>query len=71
MSAADGPTLAPDAGSGVAPFPMTAEDFETDERVSFSRLTNKWTLETEDGAEYEYDEALRRWIPVVCSTPGF
>lgn len=47
-------------------FPATEEEFREDPRVSFSRLSGKWTLEADDGAEYEYDEGLRRWIPVVC-----
>jgi len=47
-------------------FPTTEEEFREDPRVSFSRVSGKWTLETDDGSEYEYDGALRRWIPVVC-----
>ena len=47
-------------------FPITEEEFREDSRVSFSRLSGKWTLEADDGTEYEYDEGLRRWIPVVC-----
>lgn len=47
-------------------FPMTEEEFNSDPRVSFARTTGKWTLEADDGSEFEYDEALRRWIPVVC-----
>lgn len=47
-------------------FPTTEEEFREDPRVSFSRTSGKWTLEADDGTEYEYDEGLRRWIPVVC-----
>lgn len=46
-------------------FPITIEDFNTDTRVSFSRLSGKYTLEQDDGSEFEFDEGLRRWIPVV------
>jgi len=46
-------------------FPITKEDFNTDTRVSFSRLSGKYTLEQDDGSEFEFDEGLRRWIPVV------
>ncbi|KAF8474704.1 hypothetical protein BDZ91DRAFT_650345 [Kalaharituber pfeilii] len=46
-------------------FPTTEEEFRTDPRVSFSRLSGKWTLEADDGAEYEYEGTLRRWIPVL------
>lgn len=54
-------------------FPQTPEQFDDDPRVSFSKLDQKWILETEDGAEYEYDAALKRWIPSVCApfhSPG-
>jgi len=50
-----------------AAFPKSLEEFEHDPRVSFSRLDGKWILEAEDGSEFEYDDALRRWIPVVCA----
>lgn len=52
-------------------FPITEEHFREDPRVSFSRISGKWTLETDDGSEYEYDGALRRWIPVVCIPLAF
>ncbi|KAI9765266.1 MAG: hypothetical protein M1840_007465 [Geoglossum simile] len=48
-----------------AAFPKSVEEFEHDPRVSFSRLDEKWILEAEDGSEFEYDDALRRWIPVL------
>lgn len=50
-------------------FPTDPADFANDERISWSRLDNKHILETEQGAEYEWDEALRRWVPVVCTPP--
>ncbi|KAI9759087.1 MAG: hypothetical protein M4579_002604 [Chaenotheca gracillima] len=46
-------------------FPQTAEEFEADPRVSFSKTDQKWILETEDGAEFEYEDVLRRWVPVM------
>lgn len=46
-------------------FPQTPEQFETDPRVSFSRLDQKWILEADDGSEFEYDEKLKRWCPSV------
>lgn len=49
-------------------FPQSPEDFENDERVSYSKLDQKWILEEEDGQEWEFDEGARRWIPLVCST---
>lgn len=47
-------------------FPQNPEDFDADPRISFSRVSNKFILETEqDGAEYEFDDKLKRWVPVV------
>jgi len=53
-------------GSVPSSFPTTEEEFREDPRISFSRVSGKWMLEADDGSEYEYDGALRRWIPVVC-----
>ncbi|KAL3420892.1 nuclear mrna splicing factor-associated [Phlyctema vagabunda] len=46
-------------------FPTNPEDFDSDDRISFSKLSNKFLLEQEDGTEYEFDDAIKRWIPVV------
>jgi HIV Tat-specific factor 1 len=46
-------------------FPTVIERFGDDPRISWSRLDNKWVLESDDGAEYHFDDALKRWIPVV------
>ncbi|KAF2842394.1 hypothetical protein M501DRAFT_1013738 [Patellaria atrata CBS 101060] len=46
-------------------FPHSPEDFENDARVSFSKLENKWLLEDDDGSEWEYNEALKKWIPLL------
>ncbi|KAI9804365.1 MAG: hypothetical protein M1833_007172 [Piccolia ochrophora] len=46
-------------------FPQTAEDFEADPRVSYSKVDQKWILEAEDGSEFEFDDALKRWVPVM------
>ncbi|RMD43699.1 hypothetical protein DV735_g1421, partial [Chaetothyriales sp. CBS 134920] len=46
-------------------FPKSPSQFDTDPRVSFSRLDNKFLLETEEGTEYEWDTSLKRWIPVL------
>ena len=48
-----------------ADFPADPDDFANDPRISWSRLDNKHILETEGGAEYEWDTALRRWVAVV------
>lgn len=46
-------------------FPRSPSSFDADPRVSFSRLDNKFILETDEGSEFEWDSALKRWIPVV------
>ena len=47
-------------------FPQEPEEFDADPRISFSKLSNKFLLEAEDGQEFEYDDVLKRWVPVVC-----
>ncbi|EGE03248.1 nuclear mRNA splicing factor-associated protein [Trichophyton equinum CBS 127.97] len=39
------------------------DEFDSDPRVSFSKLDNQYILETDNGEEYTYDDALKRWIP--------
>ncbi|OXN08401.1 hypothetical protein CDV58_02164 [Aspergillus fumigatus] len=46
-------------------FPQDPAEFDSDPRISFSKLDNKFILETEDGQEFEYDTVLKRWIPTV------
>lgn len=46
-------------------FPRSPSAFDADDRISFSRLDNKFILETGEGTEYEWDAALRRWVSVV------
>ncbi|KAH8697340.1 nuclear mRNA splicing factor-associated protein [Talaromyces proteolyticus] len=46
-------------------FPQDPSEFDNDPRISFSRLDNKFILETEDGQEFEYDTALKRWVQAV------
>ncbi|KAK6369555.1 uncharacterized protein PV06_10870 [Exophiala oligosperma] len=46
-------------------FPRSPSSFDADPRVSFSRLDNKFILETDEGSEFEWDSALKRWIPVL------
>ncbi|EED24151.1 nuclear mRNA splicing factor-associated protein, putative [Talaromyces stipitatus ATCC 10500] len=46
-------------------FPTDPADFDSDPRISFSKLDNKFILETEDGQEYEYDTALKRWVQTI------
>lgn len=46
-------------------FPIDPADFDADDRVSYSKLDNKFLLVQEDGTEFEFDDAIKRWIPVV------
>lgn len=46
-------------------FPTNPEDFDADDRISFSKLDSKFLLETDDGQEFEFDDALKRWVPAV------
>ena len=50
-------------------FPKNPEEFDADPRVSFSKLDSKFILEADDGQEFEYDDALKRWVPVVRPHP--
>lgn len=47
------------------PFPTDPEEFDSDDRISFSKLDNKFVLVQPDGTEFEFDNAIKRWIPVV------
>ncbi|KAI1383175.1 uncharacterized protein F4822DRAFT_67793 [Hypoxylon trugodes] len=46
-------------------FPTDPQEFELDERISFSKLDNKYIAVQDDGSEFEWDAQLKRWIPVV------
>ena len=46
-------------------FPHSLSAFESDPRVSYSKLDEKYILESDEGEEYEWDTALWKWIPVV------
>ncbi|KAI1188206.1 hypothetical protein F5B17DRAFT_396416 [Nemania serpens] len=47
------------------PFPTNPQDFDGDDRVSFSRLDNKFIGVLDNGSEYEWDAQLKRWIPII------
>ncbi|KAK6196924.1 60S ribosomal protein L6 [Pestalotiopsis sp. IQ-011] len=46
-------------------FPVNPDEFDTDDRISFSRLDNKYIAENDDGTEFEFDAQLKRWIPTL------
>lgn len=64
MEQRDRSPLPPDAPPRSS-FPQNPEEFDADPRVSFSKVDHKFILEADDGQEYEFDEALKRWVPLV------
>ncbi|KAI0193231.1 hypothetical protein EV127DRAFT_335737 [Xylaria flabelliformis] len=46
-------------------FPTDPQEFDSDERISFSRLDNKFIGVLDDGTEFEWDAQLKRWIPSI------
>lgn len=46
-------------------FPTDPAAFDSDDRISFSRLDNKHIAVQDDGTEYEFDRDLRRWVPII------
>ncbi|KAK3396429.1 hypothetical protein B0T20DRAFT_417719 [Sordaria brevicollis] len=46
-------------------FPTEIEEFDKDERISFSKLDNKYIAVQDDGTEYEFDAGLKRWLPII------
>ena len=67
MSGIESPTHSP--APPLSNFPQNPEEFDADSRVSFSKLANKFILEADNGEEFEFDDALKRWVPVVCLHP--
>jgi HIV Tat-specific factor 1 len=51
--------------SEVWTFPTDPSTFDSDERISFSRLDNKYIAVVDDGTEYEFDRDLKRWVPII------
>lgn len=48
----------------VLTFPTDPAEFENDDRISFSRLDNKYiAVQESDGTEFEFDAQLKRWVP--------
>ncbi|KAI1176951.1 hypothetical protein F4777DRAFT_230586 [Nemania sp. FL0916] len=47
------------------PFPTDPQEFDSDDRISFSRLDSKYIGVLDDGSEFEWDAQLRRWIPSI------
>lgn len=54
----------PDNSIGLG-FPSSPSEFNEDPRISFSKLDDKYILETQNGEEYTFEPVLKRWIPSV------
>lgn len=46
-------------------FPTDPAQFDADDRISFSKLDNKYIAVQDDGTELEFDSSLKRWIPIT------
>ncbi|KAI1345108.1 hypothetical protein F5Y15DRAFT_17754 [Xylariaceae sp. FL0016] len=46
-------------------FPHDPAEFDSDDRISFSKLENKFIGVLNDGSEFEWDNTLKRWIPSI------
>jgi HIV Tat-specific factor 1 len=54
-----------DSEAAASSFPTNVEDFDSDDRISFSKLDNKFLLVQDDGSEFEFDDVIKRWIPLL------
>ncbi|KAI1640349.1 hypothetical protein F4809DRAFT_482656 [Biscogniauxia mediterranea] len=54
----------PELASGLS-FPTDPQEFDADERISYSKLDNKFIAVHDDGTEFEWDAQLKRWIPAL------
>lgn len=46
------------------PFPTDVQEFDSDDRISFSKLDNKFIAVHDDGTEFEFDPELKKWTPI-------
>ena len=44
-------------------FPIIPEEFDSDDRISFSKVDKKFIAVHDDGSEYEFDADLKKWVP--------
>ncbi|ATY61972.1 nuclear mRNA splicing factor-associated protein, putative [Cordyceps militaris CM01] len=47
-----------------APFPTDVQEFDGDDRISYSKLDSKFIAVRDDGAEFEFDADRRAWQPI-------
>jgi hypothetical protein len=58
-------SVATASAGAMAAFPTDPSEFDSDDRISFSKLDGKFLLVQDDGSEFEFDDAMKRWIPVL------
>ena len=46
-------------------FPQSIEEFNRDDRVSFDKSSDKYILEDNDGSEWEWNDSIEKWVPLV------
>lgn len=47
------------------PLPTNVQEFDGDDRISFSKLDNKFIAVQDDGGELEFDADLKKWVPAA------
>lgn len=45
-------------------FPTDIQEFDADDRISFSKLDNKFIAVHDDGTEFEFDNDQKQWLPL-------
>ncbi|CCA67561.1 related to Splicing factor U2AF-associated protein 2 [Serendipita indica DSM 11827] len=45
--------------------PMSIAHFETDPRIHYNTVSQKWEFEDDDGNEMEWDDVKNAWVPLV------
>lgn len=51
-------------------FPTDIPEFDADDRISFSKLDQKFIAVHDDGSEYEFDADEKRWVPLKDDEDG-
>ena len=47
------------------PFPTDPDGFDSDDRISYSKESQNYVLEDDNGGEWEWLPKQGKWIPVV------
>lgn len=46
-------------------FPVDKDEFGEDDRIAFDQVSRTFKLEDDNGNEWEFNEAHKKWVPVV------